>query len=219
MGTATDEYAESVTAATTDYLDSVRACTALLPATVLRYGEPAFQETAERLADRETACDEHLRDVRRLLGDAEPNYTDVYLRTAEVMELYELLDDVPNAAERFVRDLDAIRPDLSAATRDDFAKLSALASRATWLLTDLLDVYVTQLVTAGPGSAVLGEVQRVGGLEARADDRKFTVVTRSFDRLETADAVVVRELAESLDATLDAAEDAADHLLFVASGH
>lgn len=105
MATATEEYAELITGSTTEYLDSVRSCTALLPATLLRYGEPEFHQTSIRLGESESMRDARLRELRELVGDADPNYTDVYLRTPDVMELYALLDEVPNAAEQFVRDL------------------------------------------------------------------------------------------------------------------
>lgn len=217
MATATDEYAESITGSTEEYLDSVRSCTALLPAALLRYDDPAFHETAIRLGDRESACDARLRELRGLLGDADPNYTDVYLRTPDVMELYALLDEVPNAAEQFVRDLDAIRPDLPEATHEDFRNAAALASRATWLICDAIERYVGSLVSPGRRVDVTDMVERVCALENRADDRKYAAIERSFDRLETADALVVRDLACSLDGTLDAAEDAGDHLLYMSS--
>lgn len=217
MATATDAYAESVTGSTEDYLDSVRTCTALLPATLLRYGEPEFHESVMRLGDYESTCDAQLRELRSLLGDAEPNYTDVFLRTPDVMELYALLDEVPNAAEQFVRDLDAVRPALSDPTHEDFVNAAALSSRATWLVCDVVGRYVSSLVSPGGSVDVTDTAERVSALERRADDRTYAAIERSFDRLETADALVVRDLAQSLDATLDAAEDAADHLLFMAS--
>jgi uncharacterized protein Yka (UPF0111/DUF47 family) len=217
MATTTEGYGEAITTTTIEYLEAVRTCTALLPAALIRYDQPSFEQTATQLSTRETDCDHHLRELRRLLGDADPNYSAVYLRSGELLELYALLDEVPNAAEQFVRDLEAIQPPLAEPTLEELAEMGALASRATWLLSDCLEAFISSLIRTGTTDSVRETVEKVGYLESQADDRKYTVTRRLFERRDPAQAQIQREMVNSLDATLDAAEDAADRLLFIAS--
>lgn len=215
MARAEESYADAVTVTTTEYLTAVRECVAVLPATVLRYETDRFDEHVQRLSERESACDERLRELRRLCGRAKPNFTDVYLRTDEVMELYAMVDRVPNAAERFVRELDATRPTLDAATADDLAEMAALTARVTGVLADAIEAYASGLVSTAQPADPRDEIDLIADLESRADARKHDVVARAFAGGTDAEALLVRDVAESLDATLDAAEDAADHLLFM----
>ncbi|MFB6074152.1 MAG: DUF47 family protein [Haloarculaceae archaeon] len=218
MATGIEQYGDAVTATTDEYLESVRSCVSVLPATLLRYGEGEFAATADRLVERESTCDYHLRELRTVLGEARPNTTDLYLRSGDVMELYAQVDAVPNAAESFVRERIAVEPDLDEATRDDLAAMAALTTRATMLLTEVIGEFVASLVTAGPAAAVADAVDQVADLESQCDGLRQDVVVRAFERRPTAEAMLVRDLAESLDAAADAAEDAADHLLFLSSG-
>lgn len=217
MDTATDEYARDVTSETAAYLDAVTDCVALLPEALERYGDPAFEETADRLCDRESDADDHLLEIRGLVGDlAPPNYTDVYLRTGEVMRLYARIDAVPNAAERFVRDLRAVEPTLSAPVQDDLRQMATLTADATDELAAVTAEYVDTLVTEGGQSGdVTADVERIAALESEADGHRQAAVERVFADHAAEGAILVRDLAESLDSAADAAEDAAAHLLFM----
>ncbi|MFB6151991.1 MAG: hypothetical protein ABEJ40_09320 [Haloarculaceae archaeon] len=216
MATDTDEYAADVTDETAAYLDEVRECIALLPAAVDSHGCEEFAGVRDRLCARESAADDRLRRIRSLIGDlAPPNYTDVYLRSGEVMRLYGLIDEVPNRAERFVRDLDAVGPSLTPATGEEFAGMASLTVDATLLLTDLTEQYVGDLVESGEGSALTADVDRLGSIESDCDSRKRAVVERAFGDRPTAEALVRRDLARGLDGVADAAEDAGEHLLYM----
>lgn len=215
MARAAQSYADAVTTTTTQYLHAVEECLDALPTVVHTYESDRFEEQVCLVSDHESACDDHLRTLRRLCGQATPNFTGVYLNAGAVMELYALVDAVPNAAERFVRDLAAKRPQLSTGVADDLAEMATLSARVTGLLTDAIEAYVEALVTEGRAPDPRGEVDLIADLEHRADAMKHGVVERAFADGATPEAIVVRELADALDATLDAAEDAADHLLFM----
>ena len=215
MARAEGNYADAMTTSTDEYLTAVRECVAVLPATVLRYETDQFEEYVDLLSDRESTCDDHLRDLRRLCGRADPNFTDVYLRTGEVMELYATVDAVPNAAERFVRELESTRPTFTPETADDLAEMAALSARVTGVLADAIESYADSLVSDAVPADPGGDIDLIADLESRADARKHRIVTRTFANGPSAEALLVRDLVNSLDATLDAAEDAADHLLFM----
>jgi uncharacterized protein Yka (UPF0111/DUF47 family) len=188
----------------------------LLPDTLDHYGDPAFAETAARLSERESEADEHLRTLRELLGEfAPPNYTDVYLRTGEVMRLYARIDEVPDAAERFVRDLKTVEPTLSGPVQDNFYEIATLTVAATETLADVTEAYVASLVSEGASTSFTADIEHIARLEGEADAHRQAAVERVFAREATTGALLVRDLARSLDEAADATEDAADHLLFM----
>ncbi|QIO21480.1 hypothetical protein [Haloarcula sp. JP-L23] len=220
MAIPTAEYANTVTTRTATYLDAVADCVLLLPQILAAYDDdPARREAlTTQLADRESACDDHLRSLRTDIARATPNFTDVYLRADALVELYACIDEIPNAAETFVRDLDAVSPELDPQTLATFTDVAALAARATRLLVSTTRGYVQSLTTAGPSPHVSGTVDRIAGIESQCDDRRHAVTSRAFDDLAVEDALLVRDLARSLDTVPDAVEDAADHLRFCWSG-
>jgi|GEM_PF-1462523 len=218
MATTTDAFGDAVREQTGEYLTAVRRCLATLPPALLGYGDSEFADSVSDLVARESVCDERLQTLRTTLGTAEPNYTEVYLNSGTVMELFVLLDEVPNCAEQFLRELDAVRRPLDEGTTDALTQMAALAARATRVLTDAIERFVAGLVEPGEGPDIVDAVDQVAALESRADDLKYEIITHAFDTLPTAEAVVVRDLARSLDAALDAAEDTADQLLYVHAG-
>jgi len=216
MATVTDEYGDEVLDATAAYLTDVRDCVALLPTALEHYGTAEFGPTADRLCERESACDDSLRELRRVLGEAAPpNYTEVYLRTGEVMRLYAAIDEVPNAAERFVRRLDAIEPALMPSVRAELGAMATTTVEATDLLADATESCLLDLVSGGDASDFTADIDRIAALESDCDGHKAAIVESAFDANETAEALLRRDFAASLDAAADATEDAADHLLFV----
>lgn len=215
MARAEQTYADSMMVATNEYLTSVRECMTVLPAALLHYDTDDFEDLAERVSERESAADEDLRELRRLCGRAGPHHPSVYLRTDDLMELYALVDAVPNAAERFIRELAATRPALSDAVSDELAQMAALAVRATKVLTEVIERYVGTLLESGPRGDPTREIDKIADLESRGDAATYGVLERAFADGPSAEALLVRDVARSLDATLDAAEDVADHLLFM----
>ena len=119
MARTQESYADAMTVRSNQYLSAVRECIAVLPATVLRYETDEFETLTSRLSERESNCDAALRKLRRLCGRATPNFTGVYLQAGAVMELYAAVDEVPNAAEDFVR-----LSDLQAAASDRIAEVT-----------------------------------------------------------------------------------------------
>lgn len=214
------DHAEAVCALTDAYLDHVTDATAGLPDALDAYGtDPeAFAVAVQRVAARESACDATLRDLRALVGESTPpNDTELYLRMDEVARLYAAIDEVPNRAERFVRELDAIDPALSEDRRIALREMAALTDEAARKLARLAARFVECLVTDADPVPVVETAEELAELESACDRLKYDVLDAAFDDLPTADALVVRELVLTLDAAMDAVEDASEQLLFVNS--
>jgi uncharacterized protein Yka (UPF0111/DUF47 family) len=214
MGTGTAEHTTDVADRTATYLTAVADCLVALPQALAVYGDARFADAAAELGRRESVCDDHRRRLCGAVGRARPEFSALYLRGAELTELFTMVDAVPDAAETFVRDLDAMSPTLAEPTVDRLADIAALACEATALLTEAIEAYVRALVTDDDAPAIADAVDRIRDLESQCDQYRDELVARAFERRSTADALVVRELVRSLDAVPDAIEDAADQLAF-----
>ena len=216
MTTVTGACADEVRSRTETYLDQVETTTAHLPDAVDAYGtdRPAFSAAVDRIGTGESECDATLRELRTLVGESlPPNYTEVYLRADDVVRLYDRIDEIPNRAESFARELGSMHPDLPAGIHDTLCEMAALVAKATVVLTDVTAAYVESLVTAGDPVRITDDVERVATMESNCDAHKYEALQQAFGQCQTGDALVVRELLLSLDAAMDAVEDAGDHLL------
>lgn len=221
MDAQTQGYAAAVRSHTDTYLDRVTDCTARLPDALDAYGThpEAFEAAVGDIAINETDSDDALRDLRTFLSESSsPNYTDVYLRADDVARLYTAIDEMPNAVERFARELRAIAPELDDDLRATVREMVALTVEATETLATATRDYVESLVTEGETARVTEAVEEVATLESECDRLKYDGLARAFDVEPTADALAVRELVLTLDAAMDAVEDAGDQLLVLRSG-
>ncbi len=220
MATVTGAFADEVQSRTTTYLDQVETTTAHLPDALDAYGaDPeAFLAAVDRLNTQESECDATLRELTTLLGESlPPNYTDVYLRVDDVIRLYTRVDEIPNHAEQFVRQLSAMGPDLAEETLHALREMGALVVEGTTILTGVIEAYVETLVTGGDPITLADDVDTIVALESACDAHKYDGIGAAFDDSDTADALVVRELLVALDAAMDAIEDTAEHLLAMQS--
>lgn len=220
MATVTDAFADEVRARTSTYLDQLETTTAHLPDALEAYGndDDAFCAAVDRLKTSESECDATLRELATLLGESlPPNYTEVYLRAADVLHLYWRLDTIPNHAEQFARQLVSMRPSLSTEALHALRAMGDLVVEGTTLLTGITGAYVESLVTDGGPVAIGEDIDTIAALESACDAHKYDGIAAAFADRSTADALVVRELLLALDAAMDAVEDAAEHLLAMQS--
>jgi uncharacterized protein Yka (UPF0111/DUF47 family) len=220
MTTVTGACADEVRSRTDTYLDQVATTTTHLPDALDAYGtdRTAFAAAVDRVSTHESECDATLRDLRALVGDSlPPNYTDVYLRADDVIRLYDPIDVIPNRVESFARELGSMAPALPAAIHEAINQMAALVAEATGILAEATDAYIESLVTSGDPVRVTDDVDTIATLESTCDAHKYDALQTAFHECETADALVVRELLLSLDAAMDAVEDAGDHLLSMSS--
>lgn len=221
MDTPTEGYAAAVRSETETYLDRVTDCVRRLPGAIDAYGDDpdAFAAAVEEVAAAESDCDDALRALRTLLSEpSAPNYTDVYLRADDVARLYAAIDEIPNAVERFARELRAIAPRLDDDVRATIRKMASLTVEATEALSAATREYVESLLVEGEPACVVPAVEEIAALESECDRLKYEGLAAAFDDASPADAVVIRELLVGLDAAIDAVEDAADELLVLRSG-
>ena len=215
MATGTAEYTAGVADKTTTYLTAVEDCLALLPRALAVYDDAqAFTDATADLGAQESVCDEHRRRLCGAVGRARPEFPALYLRGAELTELFTMVDTVPDAAETFVQDFDAMSPALTDATVRQMQDIAALAYQASELLAQAVETHVRALVTDDSAPPIASAVERITELESQCDQYRDEIVARAFEQQSTADALVVRELVQSLDAVPDAIEDAADQLVF-----
>jgi uncharacterized protein Yka (UPF0111/DUF47 family) len=216
----TTEFASEFMDCAGRYLDKTEAATTYAPMAIETYerDRPTFHEDVRAVSRLESDCDELLDEVRGLVGASmRPNFTGVYFRPAGVLDLFVTVDRVVNRVETFLTDLAAIQPELTFDTRRDLVGMAESTAEATTLLATATEQLLAALCRGGTVPDVEPVVADIGALESRCDDRRTKVVADAFARNETAAALVVRELATTLDAAVDACEDAADRLTFLAS--
>jgi len=134
-----------------------------------------------------------------------------------VLRLYTAIDAVVNRAEMFARELASMRPTLTDGVHHALAEMRALVVEGTVILADVAGAYLDSLVTDGDAVLVADDVETIVALESACDAHKYEALQTAFGSCDTADALVVRELLLSLDAAMDAVEDAAEHLLSMQS--
>lgn len=202
------------------YLDAVTDCVGTLPAVLSGYrtADGSFEAAVDRLSERESACDDHLAGLRRRLGRSRsPEFTAAYLLAGEFVTFYAAVDEVPNRAERLALELAAVEPAVPVPVLDALQELVGYAVGATDLLADLVGRYVAEVEATGGSVAVADGVERIRRLERHCDDLKYDAMATAFEVADGSDALCCRRLLCLADEVANAAEDAADHLVYLNS--
>jgi uncharacterized protein Yka (UPF0111/DUF47 family) len=205
---------------TRSYLDDVVDCTAGVSVVLECYGtnEVRFQQELQRVSRLESDCDDRLTDVRTTVGDSmPPNFTGVYLNPGDVLELFVRIDEVANRAERFCSELAAMQPTLTDAAREDLVRIADLVAEGAKTLAAATTDLQKALCGAPVDVGIRTQVRRIGELESVCDATRNKLLSDLFTGRPTSEALVVRELVDTLDGAIDAVEDAADHLVYVDS--
>ncbi|WP_336001775.1 DUF47 family protein [Halorientalis halophila] len=200
------------------YLDRVADCTGSVRPGIEYYqcdDTEAFCGELERVRRIESECDERLATVRHTIGRSmEPNFTPMYFRPGSVLDLFARTDEAPNHVEAFLGGLAATKPSLSATLAADLVRMGDLIVDAV----DVLAAAVSDLF-AGPDDRRVDAVHEardtVADLESRCDTVRRKLVSEAFAEQSTADALVVRGLAVTLDRAMDAVEDAAERAVYL----
>ncbi len=200
------------------FATGLRDCVAELPAAIDGSDDP---ETLAPIVDRvhhlESRCDDLAREIRRLVADGiAPTFAGAYLVADDLVAVVSTSDLVASRAERFLTELAAIGPDLSRAERAALREMAALAAEATTVFSRALEAYLLRVAT-GEAVDVAYSLDRVRTLERDCDDRKYAFLERTFADGTDPAALVRKDLVTALDGVANAAEDAADELVAVAS--
>jgi uncharacterized protein Yka (UPF0111/DUF47 family) len=164
-----------------------------------------------------------------------PNFTGVYFRPRSVLELFDRVDEIANRAERFCGELAAMHPTLStdeqgvrgpsarsaralpAVERADLVRMADLVVEGMEVLATAVTDLCSALCAARPDTDVQSAVARISRLESACDATRDKLLSDVFAGTPTVEALVVKELVDTLDGAMDAVEDAADHLGYVDS--
>jgi len=222
--TETGAFASEVRDLADRYLDRADFAVGHAPTALAAYrtDPAAFHADVEQIKGFESECDDLLASLRTTLGSSmRPNFTGLYLQPGCIIDLLSAIDEIVNRVETFLTELAAIGPTLSADAHGDFVRMTDLTVEATSLLataaTSVLDAICSDPTDRSSWPAAGTTVAEIGRLESKCDAVRTKLLSDAFADLDTADALVVRELAVALDAAMDAVEDAADHLAYIES--
>jgi len=200
------------------FATGLRDCVADLPAGIEASDAPGtLAPIVDRVHHLESRCDELAREIRRLVAAGiAPTFAGAYLVADDLVAVVSHSDVVASRAERFLTQLAAIDPDLSRTERVAFRKMATLAAEATTVFSRALEAYLLRVAT-GESVDVAYSLDRVRALERDCDDRKYAFLERTFADGTDPAALVRKDLVTALDGVTNAAEDAADELIAVAS--
>lgn len=206
---------------TTRFVDRIAMCLDQLAELVSLYvdGEP-IAECVRRIRDLESECDDIHRSVATHVSTVEVRelgirLTRIHLNRDQLLGLFATLDEIPNGAERFASDLEAIAPPAVDDCLDGLAEMIATARAGLRFLTDAIPAFIRSLTNQGrrvTSNEIVGPVRRI---ESHADDLRDEVIKAAFERETGAVALVYRELALLVDGVIDAMEDATDRILLI----
>ena len=218
-GTFEDRFL-STTAA---YLDQIEECVLALPDLLSEYeADGAYRKTATRIGDIEGTCDLTQRRIGAQIAAADAQdlgirLSRLHLNTGPTIELVQLLDEIPNTAERFADELVAIRPSLAPRTAEQLQSMAACAVEAMAALRNVVRAYVRLLVNQTQSDDLRQEITQVRRLESTCDDLRNDLVTAAFGDAAAEDPMLDREFALMLDTLADTMEDVTDRIILVSS--
>lgn len=214
---ATEAETYDITQDARQYLERLGDCVGTVPDVFERYDQEIEGEVS-RVEEAESDCDVLVDEMKRdVMGSVTPRTTGLYIRSESVVRLLRELDGIANSAEETVRTTHACRPEMPEEVRDSLTEVAERSAVATGVLADC--VVRTFESFEEPGTVdVSEEAERIRETERRCDQLKHEAVEVAFDELPTEEAVVVKDVALTLDGVPDGIEDAADVLVYLTEG-
>lgn len=181
-----------------------------------------YDEIADRIRTLESRCDRTNRQLSALVTNARVEdlgllNSRVHFSRAQVIELYQLIDDVPNAAERIADDLVTIEPRTSARWFEGLREMVDCAETAVVALEAAVNAFVRLLCAPSESGSVVDEIRTIREAESACDGLRNDVIAAAFEDESVPESLLCREFAYRFDALVDAIEDVADHLVLVSS--
>ncbi|MFB6171717.1 MAG: DUF47 domain-containing protein [Haloarculaceae archaeon] len=214
------QFEARIVSQTETYLDQVEACVTEVPRLLEAYADRGpYRQTADRIAEAESDCDRTQREIGGLIANADATdlgirLTRLHLNSGPTIELYQLLDEIANAAERFAEELVAIGPQRSLACLDRLREMAECAARTVPHLRRAVAEFVRVLCDPGRTGSVVEEVTRIRAAESDCDRTRNDLLAAAFDGATT-EPLVYREFALLLDGLVDTMEDVTDQLLLI----
>lgn len=222
MDSGTRSFEQRLRDGTETYLDQIDATVQLLPPLLAAYrDDDGYRRVADRIGEQESACDTTLRRIGALIVNADVTdlgirLSRLHLNTGATIELYQLLDEIPNLAEQFADELLAMAPPRSPRTLTALSTMIDLAVEAMSAIRGAVGTYVEMVTNGDPQANPLPAIERVRHLESETDDTRNETITTAFQHEESGAGLVFRELAVLLDALVDAMEDVTDRIVLIA---
>jgi uncharacterized protein Yka (UPF0111/DUF47 family) len=201
---------DRIVSRTETYLDRIDECVRLL------------SDLVDAITTRESDCDRLKRDISAQITNADARdiglrNARIHLNSPHVLDLYQRLDEIPNAIERLAEELVTIAPPREAATFDRYAEMARCAERAMDALADAVACYVRLLRSPSRSDSVAAEIATVRGAESSVDELRNEVIETAFADDAIDGAFVYRTFALRFDEVLDAMEDVTDTLVVASS--
>ncbi|MFP8952201.1 DUF47 family protein [Natrialbaceae archaeon A-arb3/5] len=218
-----EDFGERIVARTDTYTADIEACVELVSQLFEEYltgGD--YRRTVDRIRELESDCDRHNRQLNALITNASVEEfglrnSRVHLNLPQVTELYQAIDEIPNAAERIAEDLVTIEPPREERCFQGFLEMADCATTAVAILSEILTEFAQLLRTPSQSGTVANEIEAVRDAESSCDGIRNDVITAAFDEQPIPHALVYREFALDLDVLVDAMEDVTDQLVLVSS--
>lgn len=208
-------------ALTTRFVDRIATCLDRLSELVSLYsnGEP-YAQCVRQVQDLESECDRVYRSIATHISTANASdlgirLTEIHLNRKQLLDLFAHLDEIPNGAERFASDLEAIEPPEVDDSLDDIQEMIASARAGVRFLEDAVPTFVRSLTHPEKEMSIDEIVGPVRRIESHTDELRDEVIATAFECEPQAVALVYREMVLLLDGVVDAMEDVTDQMVLI----
>jgi uncharacterized protein Yka (UPF0111/DUF47 family) len=205
------------------YLDRIDDCVRLLPTALEAYAvDGSCRETADRIAELESECDDRVRELTGSITNAGPDdigllNTRINFNESALLDFYKTLDVVANHTERIVQEVVMMRPP---ADVDPFRDMREMADRIVEMTATLADVvtdFVRGLARSDAERTLTAGIERIRELESECDELRNEAIATAFAAADIDQPLVYRELAILLDELANTIEDLTDRIVVIAS--
>lgn len=216
-------FADRVVTETEAYTGDVVECVRLVSELLEAYtAGGAYEETAAEIGRLETDCDRRNRRITGLITNATVEEiglrnTRLHINSSQIIDLYQRLDRVANAAERIADELVAIDPARTERYVHYFGEMTDCATTAAAALERAVTEFVRLLCVPTESGSVAGAIRTVRDAESRCDGIRNDAIATAFTDQSVARALLYRELIHLFDSLVDAVEDVTDQLVLVSS--
>ncbi|MCD2203552.1 DUF47 family protein [Halobacterium sp. KA-6] len=217
------EFSRQVVEQTDAYLDAISECVDLLSRLVENY-EPgdSARHLVEEIRGLESDCDAQSRRLSALITNTTVREfgirnSRVHLNAEQVVRLYQLLDEIPNAAEQIAEDLVTIAPERRRSCFRRYREMVDHATTAMAALADAVHEFVRLLCSSTETGSITRHVETIRATESECDGVRNAVIADVFADEAIPQPMVYREFASLFDRLVDAMEDVTDQLVLLSS--
>lgn len=217
------EFSRQVVEQTDAYLDDISECVDLLSRLVEDY-EPgdSTRHLVEEIRGLESDCDARSRRLSALITNTTVREFGIrnsrmHLNAEQAVRLYQLLDEIPNAAEQIAEDLVTIAPERRRSCFRRYREMVGYATTAMAALADAVHEFVRLLCSSTETGSIATHVETIRATESDCDGVRNAIIADVFTDKTISQPMVYRDLASRFDRLVDAMEDVTDQLVLLSS--